>query len=333
MVNIKKIIFTILFIFALISPLLSVQIKTGTYTGDGNATKTITGVNFQADALFIYSAANKEATFKTSDMPTVYSLMLTTAANNPYDNWIRTLDADGFTVGSSSNVNGNGNVYYYIAFKDNGIADFAVGSYTGDGNDNREITGFDFDPNCVIIGLYGVSLPVWHTTATTTNYSMFFSANVDYTHVTAKYFYDLITDGFKIGTGTSVNTNAATYYYVVFKNIEGLIDFGKFTGDGNDNTNISGVGFQSNAVIIKADDTESAIGKNSQLSGDAAGYFISTASAANLIQSLDADGFQVGSLAAVNSNGNDVRYAAFKDGASTASTGRTVSIIMQTINK
>jgi len=122
-----------------------------------------------------------------------------------------------------------------------------------------------------------------------------------------KDIISLIADGFEVGVSSSVNTNAANYFYVAFKEAANVLKMGTYPGDGADNVNITGVGFQPDMVFIKNyDQYISSVVRPSDIVGDSSCYIHSTAAAANLIQSLDADGFQIGSNNAVNQNADDM---------------------------
>lgn len=92
---------------------------TGTYTGDGGATKAITGLGFQPKAVIIYTQATGVTSllaFKTNQDGTgAYNLTNGFAVDH-----IVSLDANGFTVGdgtaTSNQYNVNARVYTYIAF-------------------------------------------------------------------------------------------------------------------------------------------------------------------------------------------------------------------------
>ncbi len=97
-------------------------IKTGTYTGNGNATQAITGVGFVPTALFIFKmadASNWGGYVKTTEMG-AYARQIYNNGRYKVDHII-SLDADGFTVGDSTpfsnQVNENGAVYAYIALR------------------------------------------------------------------------------------------------------------------------------------------------------------------------------------------------------------------------
>ena len=58
------------------------------------------------------------------------------------------------------------------------------------------------------------------------------------------------SDGFQIGNGTGVNTNAAVYHWFAIKTIAGQFAVGSFSGNGTSQS-ISGLGFQPVAVLDK----------------------------------------------------------------------------------
>lgn len=99
------------------------NIKLGSYTGDGNATQAITGVGFQASVVIVLPSTGYNCFIKTSDMSTTEAKNLgTTNQTSTTNDSIRSLDADGFTVGdgaeaSGDNMNNSGDTYYYIALK------------------------------------------------------------------------------------------------------------------------------------------------------------------------------------------------------------------------
>ncbi len=112
-------------------------------------------------------------------------------------------------------------------------ARMATGSYTGNGVDNRAITGLGFQPDMVYIK------------ARTARSSMMrlstFGAGdatkdigVSNGNFVLNNIQSLDADGFTIGTDVRVNENAVTYDYVAFKAAAGYMTVGTYTGnDGN----------------------------------------------------------------------------------------------------
>src|SRR3954447_20449763 len=71
---------------------------------------------------------------------------------------------------------------------------------------------------------------------------------------------------------------------------------GSYTGNGTDNRAITGVGFQPDVVMVKSDDNSGVAEiRTSTMAGDATKPMTgNTALTANLIQSLDSNGFTIG---------------------------------------
>ncbi len=90
------------------------KLATGTYTGDGNATKAITGVGFQPTLMMAWRAVTgASAGFKTNQ-DAAYT---TNTSSQYFNDNIISLNADGFTVGDGTgggdNMNIVGQVYNY----------------------------------------------------------------------------------------------------------------------------------------------------------------------------------------------------------------------------
>lgn len=91
------------------------------------------------------------------------------------------------------------------------------GTYTGDGNDDRSISGLDFDPEVVIVVRDGGASPA--LTVRTASMS-----GDDAWHITpaaagseANYIQSLDTKAFEIGTDVDINNNGDPYYYVYWR--------------------------------------------------------------------------------------------------------------------
>lgn len=101
--------------------------KTGTYTGDGAATKAVTGVGFTPRSVVTFPNANTVhgLTVKTDQNSTSAYRLGTGSSTQPEyaTDMIISLDSDGFTVGDGTGTTGgnvnnsNGVVYTYIAFR------------------------------------------------------------------------------------------------------------------------------------------------------------------------------------------------------------------------
>ncbi len=286
-------------------------VAVGGYTGDGIDNTGITGVGFEPDFVLIKGndSTNSAPICKVSAMAGDFAVEVgqSTASTT---NMIQTLDADGFTIGNDEHANENGVVYKWIAIKDDGNGDFAVGTYEGDGIDDTEITGLGFDPVCVWVLRSGGS-SAWRTTDNISNESMVFNGSGDATNE----IQDFVTDGFEIGTNSRVNTDGVNYWWVAWKAVANAIEDGIYTGDGNDNRNITTAGFNSSYVMIKHDGIEIGRWHTTDFTTNTDAAFGNGSFSANRIQDIITNGFQVGTDADVNTLDESYRFFLFKQNA------------------
>ncbi|MGE3843690.1 MAG: Ig-like domain-containing protein, partial [Vicinamibacterales bacterium] len=180
----------------------------GTYSGNGSS-QSLTGVGFSPELVIIWNESTTQAVFRTSSMTTTYDF----AGGAPFNTRITSLDADGFTVGTSTRTNGSGSTYHYVAW--NEIAAVTKsGSYTGNGTDNHSISGVGFQPEYLLVKGLNAGGNYWteqktDSTGASTDAALEFGAwGVETGEIKA-----LESDGFKVGTSNESNQNAETYAY------------------------------------------------------------------------------------------------------------------------
>ncbi len=279
------------------------RLATGSYAGTGLDDRQITGVGFQPDAVIIRSSTARVGIVRTSTMNGDASKILGDTGALAAD-LIQSLDADGFTIGTDARVNNSGETYYWAAMKAG--CDLAVGSYLGDGSDNRSIAvGFQ---------------PVWVVTLGDGNDSTFrpgpISGDASYdmtgTGKLTNRIQAMEANGFQIGSDVDVNKAGVTYHYIAWA-ASFRISTGSYSGDGTDNRSISGVGFQPLVTWIKRDDASQSVWRPASLAGDATLFMNATAASTNRIQALQSDGFQVGTAAQVNYSGATFYHLDLRD--------------------
>jgi hypothetical protein len=286
---------------------------TGFYLGDGLATKKIT-TGFQPDIVWV-KRSGFSANWRSSSMPTNHGQYFDATIGNTTGTLFTVLDADGFNVGLTNNANLG--VYYYVAFKHSANKTYS-GTYTGNGVDNRDITGVGFAPDIAIIK---------NASAAVSSVVSKLESNGDYSGLAtatanaSNHIQRLNTDGFQVGNSTSVNTNAQTIYYMAFAAsspvaAEGSYQMksGSYTGTGV-SFSINSLGFQPDLVIIKHNDQATdryAVFRTKTMKGNTTAYFANAAAVfINGITSLDTTGFTIGTAAEVNTNGDTYYWTAF----------------------
>ena len=135
-----------LVILAVLLPLsLQAYVVSGTYTGNG--TSQTVPLGFQPSVVIIKDGTSGITTpvatpmqIRTSTMSLTKDMGQSSASATTGTDRITAFTATGFTVGASLHVNNSGRVFHYLALSAT-PGEIVVGSYTGNGTDNRNITG------------------------------------------------------------------------------------------------------------------------------------------------------------------------------------------------
>jgi hypothetical protein len=284
------------------------KVATGTYTGDGLDNKAI-AAGFQPDAVIVKAATNQIGWIRTSTMvgdaskPLAGATALTT-------NRIQSFSATGFAVGTNAAVNSSGVRYDWIAFKSY-ANQMKVGSYTGNGT-SQSIGSMGFSPDYVMVLSAGADAPVQSSR------TMGATFRFDETAAVANGVTSLDANGFSVGNSTQANVNGRAYHYIAWNEINGLMQESSYNGNGADNRNIAAT-FQPSYVIVRSSTNgnvcDRGVQRPASLLGDTTAYFTNVANAANVIQALQATGFQVGTDCKVNTNAKPYYWMAFRTGS------------------
>ena len=278
---------------------MALSFKVGSYIGDGSSPKTISGIGFQPKVVII-SAANagsagdpRASIWKTDTMSTGASGITANFGENGQQTagLIDTLNSDGFTVRDTKNANGT--TYYYVAL---GGDDVKTGTYTGNLT-ARSITGVGFQPGWVVIE--GHPSHTYHKNSGTGNgvdKSQFTTAVAD----TTNQIKSLDADGFSLGTGSGTNNSGTTYHYFAIKNDSAYFYSGTYTGNSTSGKTVTGIGFQPEFVVTKNVTTDQGCFVTSAHASGYASLMRVSDPTTNIFNSLDSDGFTLGSNAASN---------------------------------
>jgi hypothetical protein len=296
----------LLLAFAVFLPsLLSAEVRSGTYVGNGVNGRAITGMGFAPDVVLIKANANELGVIRTSTMPGNVTKSLFFGPY-PLVDRIQSLDADGFTVGNNPEVNAAGLNYYWVAFQA-AAGELALGTYVGDDADDRNITGVGFQPDYVLV-LAQSSSWAWHRYAPIAgDLSLRIDGATGPNRIQA-----LQADGFQVGADPDVNEGspAITYHYLAWNVVPGKVNVGSYAGNGVGNRAITGVGFQPEHVLVSRQQTDMTVHKpaSTGVSTDSSQSFGAFSNTVNRIQALQADGFTVGNDFTVNQTGPNTTY-------------------------
>lgn len=302
------------------------NVQVGSYAGNSTDNRAITGVGFAPDVVIIKGDTTQRACFKTNGLAGDNTLVFNSSTS--FSGGIKTFDSDGFTVGTDARANSSGVTYYWVAFK-KASANLNTGTYSGNATDNRNITGVGFQPDVVVTrgdntanGAFRDDLEAG------TSAHVFVDAMDDDNSIQA-----LAADGFQLGDGGNTNGSGVPYYWMAFKKVSGVFATGSYTGNATDNRSITGVGFRPDAVLIKIATTSSSAARNAVMyttsMGSDSAAFLSSASSnrSNMVQGVEADGFQIGTDDHINASGLAYHYLAWKadSPATTTSTSSSTS--------
>jgi len=281
------------------------RLATGSYVGSGVDNRDITGIGFQPDVVIVKAATNRASVIRTSTMSGDRSKILGSTGALSSD-CIQSIIADGFSVGTDVTVNDWGVAYYWVAMKAGSELD--VGSYVGNGADNRSITGVGFQPVWVIT-LGDGSDSAFRPGPLAGDNSYLMTGNA----TQADHIQALQVDGFQVGSSADVNESGTTFHYIAWA-ASPQVARGTYVGNHTDNRSITGIGFQPLMAWIKRSATTASVWRPASLTGDASLFWDGTTLASDRIQALEPNGFQVGNDQSVNSNNQTYYYLALRDG-------------------
>ena len=186
----------------------------------------------------------------------------------------------------------------------------AHGTYVGNNSDGREITDPGFQPDVVIIKAdkddeYAVCRT---STMSGDNTKRLGSDSA----LTSNRVQSLTAAGFTVGTNDEVNDTGTDYYWMAFQAVPGAMKVGSYTGNGNSNRDITGLGFQPAFVIVMRQDDDHAYMRSSQFPDDRCQRFNDSDLSSSRIEDMRSDGFRVDSDNDVNGSGNTYHYIAWK---------------------
>jgi hypothetical protein len=183
----------------------------GTYTGDGAASRAITGLAFSPDYVMVLAANGNATVQRAAPVAATYRFDQAAASANS----ILSLNAAGFTVGNHGQVNQNGIAYHYVAWNA-APGQVSVGSYTGNAADDRSITGPGFLPEYALVRRSTNGNACDRASHRTADVSGDLTLNYAGAAAFANGIQALQATGFQVGTDCRVNTNASTYLFVAF---------------------------------------------------------------------------------------------------------------------
>ena len=250
------------------------------YTGDGGSNRSVT-VDFQPDWVWIKerNGTNDQTLFDSVRGATKRLRANATEAEDTQANQLKSFDSDGFTLGSLSAVNSNGQNYVSWNWLAGGsassnsdgsitssvsastISGFSIVSWTGTGSTATLGHGLGVTPQMIIVKKRDTSGTDWITFGSVlggTVGSEFIKlnfANAKTTGLNTSWFNQTAPTSsvFTVGTQSDLNGSSATYIAYCFVEKKGYSKIGSYVGNatGNGGGPFIYTGFKPAWVMIK----------------------------------------------------------------------------------
>jgi len=251
------------------------------YTGNGSDAHSITNSansgNFKPDWLWTKNrtgTARNNSIFDSSRGINKYVYTNQQDAEADVSISLQSFDTNGFTVGTSTQVNPNGNSMVAWQWKANGgsrttftesgnnpgggyqantTAGFSIVDYTGTGGAGTVQHGLGAVPELIIFKDRGDSSN-WlvYTEPTANTHTLFLNRDVAKEDDNTLYNDTTPTSSvFTVGTHNDINANNDTYIAYCFTSIKGYSRIGSYTGNGSSDGTFVYTGFKPSWIIIK----------------------------------------------------------------------------------
>ena len=163
------------------------------------------------NAALILPADNDLPVYRTNDMEfwTAYSL----SGDGELPGTIGWFGNNALYVGNSHSVNESGKIYYYVTWSGAPEA-IEFGTYPGNDESGRDISGLNMNPEFVIIANDSSAPPVHRPAALTGDASLFFTD----VPIQNNLIQAMWEGGFQVGDANSVNNGGDQYYWLAFAN-------------------------------------------------------------------------------------------------------------------
>lgn len=244
------------------------------YTGDGAASKSITGVGFEPNFVWIKGRSGADNHNLFDNVRGVQKVLRSnlTDAEVTYSNSLLSFDTDGFTVGTHTPVNRSGGTiasWNWLAggtassntdgsitssVSANTTSGFSIVSYTGTGANATVGHGLGVAPKFMIFknrsGVFNWN--TYHSAYSPAQSQEFNTTNLAENTGSAMWNSTATTSSvFSIGTSGSVNQSSASIIAYCFAEKKGYSKFGSYTGNGNADGTFIYTGFKPAMIITK----------------------------------------------------------------------------------
>ena len=257
--------------------------NTKLYTGTGSEL-AVSSVGFQPDWVWLKDRGAAASHILTDAVRTATKVLKsnTTGAESTNAQALKSFDSDGFTLGTTSDINTSSNTYVSWNWKANGqgssntdgsinttytsvnnTAGFSISSYTGTGANATIGTGLTSKPACVIIKNLTDASTEWMighqglaTNAFSSNKYIHFNTATTATNASSWNSIEPTSNGIvSLGNGSYLNGSGKNYICYAFTEKQGYSKFGSYEGNGSTDGSFIFTGFKPAFVMMKGIDS------------------------------------------------------------------------------
>jgi len=252
--------------------------NTKLYTGDGNSSRSITGVGFATDMVWLKGRTTTYShrlvdKLRTGTYPKLLYPNETSAESEDVNNFV-SLDSDGFTIGVGNAVNQSGQTYVAWNWLANGsgssnsdgsitstvsantTSGFSIVSYTGTGANATVGHGLGVAPKMIIIKnrIDAVNWEVGHDSIGWTKKLRLNTTDAETVDNGAFNDTAPTSSVFSLGNNGTSNGSGDDMIAYCFADVKGFSKFGSYTGNASLDGTFIYTGFKPSWVIIKRTD-------------------------------------------------------------------------------
>jgi hypothetical protein len=246
------------------------------YTGDGNASRSVSGIGFAPDWVWVKGRStayyhglwdivrtNKSALYSNA----------TDAEDTTTGGTLTSFDSDGFTLPNVSGgfVNNSGTTFVSWNWKANGAgvsntagsitstvsanttSGFSIVGWTGTGANGTIGHGLGTAPAMIIVKARG-AVKDWMVGHNSLGWTKYINLNTTSAESTASTVWQdtaPTSSVFSVGSSSDVNTSSTTMIAYCFAEVKGYSKFGSYTGNGSTDGTFVYTGFKPAFVILK----------------------------------------------------------------------------------
>ena len=237
-----------------------------TYTGN-NASRSITGLNFSPDLVWIKSrsASTWNFLFDAVRGATKWLASNQTGAEATNTTSLTSFDSSGFSLSTdpapdtSTGWNANTATYVAWAWDKSPIAGMDIVSYSGTGVAKTVPHNLGVPPKMIIAKLTnsaGFQWPVYHSSLASASNYLWLNDGTFGSRVDAAFWGTAPTSSlFSVGTNANVNNNTSPYIAYCFAEVEGFSKFGSYTGNNAVDGPFVYCGFRPRFIMVRRTDS------------------------------------------------------------------------------